>query len=179
MSKKDILQSIFEINRAIFTTKEIASLRNASISTTSQSLSILANKGIISKIRKNLWCISSNKSFSEFSIPMYLEPTHQVYISFLSALHLYGMIEQIPQTVFVATTAHSKKVKTGFGTFSFHQIIPEFFFGFDWYNEDNTFLIASKEKALVAIDELRKKYAGYYDCLVLNEYIVNPKNPKL
>jgi len=59
------------------------------------------------------------------------------------------MVEQIPQSVFVATTAHSRVVATPLQSFSFHQLSPEYFGGFDWYGERDSFLIASPEKAIV------------------------------
>jgi hypothetical protein len=70
-------------------------------------------------------------------------------VSFLSALHLRGVIEQIPQVIYAATTGHGRMVRTPIGTYSFHRIHPRFFVGFDWYGARNDFLIATAEKALV------------------------------
>jgi hypothetical protein len=70
-------------------------------------------------------------------------------VSFLTALHLHGLIEQIPQIVYAATTGPTRLKKTSLGTFSFHRIDPAFFKGYDWYGERRDFLIATPEKALV------------------------------
>lgn len=70
-------------------------------------------------------------------------------MSFLSALHLHGLVEQIPQTVYAATTGPTRLKQTPFGAFSFHRIDPNFFKGYDWHGPGRDFLIASPEKALV------------------------------
>jgi len=64
-------------------------------------------------------------------------------------LHLYGIIEQIPQVITLASTIHTKTIHTKVGTFSVHQINPLFFDGFGWYKGSGDFLIAEPEKALV------------------------------
>jgi len=56
--------------------------------------------------------------------------------------HLYGIIEQIPQVITLASTIHTKKISTKIGTFIIYQILPAFFDGFDWYRKTGDFLIA-------------------------------------
>lgn len=86
---------------------------------------------------------------SAFEIIPYLFPRQRVYVSFLSALHLRGMLEQIPQVITLASTAHTSTVRTTAGVFEVHQIAPAIFDGFDWYKEEGGFLVAEPEKALI------------------------------
>jgi len=75
------------------------------------------------------------------------------------------MVEQIPQVITLASTAHTKTVKTKIGTFSIHQISPAFFKGFDWYKKTGSFLIAGPEKALIDslyLSAYKKKQFGYF-----------------
>jgi hypothetical protein len=74
---------------------------------------------------------------------------HRAYVSLISALHLHGLIEQIPEIMFAVTTGHTRVRKTSVGTYSYHRIHPRFFAGFDWYGRRQDFLVASPEKALV------------------------------
>jgi len=147
MRAPSIIQAMREINRIIFTTKEIAAIRGASVSTTTQSLARLEKQGILRKILKGLWGVPSDKRFSPLLVIPYLAPHHRSYLSFICALHLHGVISQIPQVITVATTAHSKRVKSSIGTFVIHQIAPEFFDGFEW-NATEEYLVATAEKAL-------------------------------
>ena len=142
-------KAIHVIGRPVFTTREIASLRGSSLSAASQALARLESESILVRAARGLWCNVDDPRFSSFSLVAYLAGSHQAYVSFFSALHLYGMIGQIPRVIYAATTAHTRIVKTPLGTYSFHRLHPLFFSGFDWYRERQTFLIASREKALV------------------------------
>jgi predicted transcriptional regulator of viral defense system len=64
-------------------------------------------------------------------------------------MHLHGLIDQIPQVIFVATIGRSKLTRTRFGTYSFHRLQPSLFDGFEWNRGGTNFLIANPEKALV------------------------------
>ena len=97
---------------------------------------------------------------------------HRAYVSFISALHLYGIIEQIPQVVTLATTAHTKTIRTKAGIFRLHQMHPSFFDGFGWYKGAGSFLIAEPEKALVDslyLSTRKKKQFGYFPELYFPE----------
>lgn len=147
-SKLNIWQAIIKLDRLVFTTREVAELTQSSISSTTQGLIRLEQKKILTKVQTGIWALTSDKRFSLFDIIPFLGQTHQCYLSFISALHLYGIITQIPQIITVASTAHSKKINTRVGEYLIHQLEPSFFVGFDWHESGN-FLIATPEKALV------------------------------
>jgi len=78
-----------------------------------------------------------------------LVQTQSICVIYKRTLHIYGIIEQIPQVVTIASTAHSKTIKTKIGTYVIHRISPYFFKGFDWHKGTGSFLIAELEKALI------------------------------
>lgn len=143
-----IWRALQKLDRLIFTTREVAAVTGVSISSTTQKLARLEEKGIIKKIMRGLWGLISDKRFSNLMVVPFLGTSGQNYVSFLSALHLHGMISQIPQIVTVASTMHGKKVNTPIGTYLIHQIEPNFFTGFEW-SKNSAYLIATPEKALV------------------------------
>src|SRR5713226_8238382 len=142
-------QAVRDIGRPVLFTKEIADLSGGSTSVATRVLNRMARDGFIQKVVKGLWCVPSDPRFSRFTLVHYLSRGHPSYVSFLSALHLHGLIEQIPQTVYAATTGHTRLVRTTVGVYSFHRIAPRLFGGFDWYGEHGTSLVATAEKALV------------------------------
>ena len=142
-------RAIQVIGQAAFTTREIAALRDGSVGATSQALRRMELSGLVVRAARGVWCIPDDPRFTPFSLVPFLAGSHLAYVSLFSALHLHGMIEQIPRVVYAATTAHTRTQNTPVGTFSFHRIDPRFFAGFDWYRERQTFLIATSEKALV------------------------------
>lgn len=159
-----IWQAIQKLDRLVFTTREISFLTGMSLSAASQMLDRMNKKGLLKKIKRGVWALTNDKRFSPYLLVPHLESSHICYVSFISALHIYGIIEQIPQTITVATTAHGKTIATPAGVFRLHQIAPSFFCGFDWH-ESRNFLIAAPEKALVdslyLASRKGKKYASF------------------
>lgn len=157
--------SIQKIGKKVFTTHELTAVSGKSASTVVQSLSRLERQGILSKIYRGIWSEAGSRKLSIFEIIPYLFPRQRVYVSFITALHLHGLIEQIPQVVSLASTSHTRTIKTKIGAFSVHQITPAFFEGFDWYKKEGSFLIAEPEKALVDslyLSGRKKKQFGHF-----------------
>ncbi|OPX65740.1 hypothetical protein [Methanoregula sp. PtaB.Bin085] len=129
-------------------------------------LSRMEEKGFIERIEKGKYLIiplGSEKgkyTLHEFVIASYLvEP---FAISYWSALHHYGLTEQIPNTVFVQTPARKKKNQMEiFGVnYQIVRVKEEKFFGVrkEWI-EETPISITDKEKTI--IDCLDKPhYAG-------------------
>ena len=156
---------IKQIGRSIFTTHELVALSGKSPSTIVQSLNYLVRQGMIVKIYRGVWAESGSKGTSPFEIIPYLFSRQRVYVSFITALHLHGIVEQIPQVITLASTAHTNTIRTKVGVFSVHQIAPVFFDGFGWYKGEGNFLIAEPEKALIDslyLSSRRKKQFGSF-----------------
>ncbi|MFH1798280.1 MAG: hypothetical protein ABH844_02890 [Candidatus Omnitrophota bacterium] len=165
MNKKSILVSIKELNRAVFTTNELAAFAGKSLSATTQALNFLQREGLIRKLYRGIWAEAIGTRFSPYTVIPFLFSKHRAYVSFISALHLYGIVEQIPQEITLASTAQTKSIRTKIGTFSVHHITVSFFDGFGWYKGDGNFLIAEPEKALIDclyLSAFKKKQFGYF-----------------
>jgi predicted transcriptional regulator of viral defense system len=76
----------------------------------------------------------------------YLTAPFPAYVSFWSALAHHDMIEQIPQSTFVASLDRTKKIETSLGLFSIHHLSPELFGGFN--GAPDAGYLATPEKAL-------------------------------
>lgn len=165
MQRNNPLTYIKKLDKTVFTTREIAEISGKSLSSISQSLSNLEKHGLVTKIYRGIWVETNRKDISPYSIIPALFPGQRAYLSFVSALHLYGIIEQIPQVITVATTAHSRVFHTKLGIFCAHKILPSFFQGFDWYRKTGDFLIAGPEKAFIDclyISVFRNRQFGFF-----------------
>ncbi len=166
MPKLSVLTVIKQLQRPIFTTRELSASGTGSLSNTTQVLNYLVSKGIVVKIARGLWGLEiGDKKIGSYALVPFLVPNHRAYVSFISALHLYGIIEQIPQVITLASTSHTRIVKTKMGTFFIHRIAPSFFKGFDWYKGNGNFLIAGPEKALIDclyLSVRKKKQFSYF-----------------
>ena len=166
MAKLAVLTAIKQLRRPVFTTHELAACCAGTLSNTTQALNYLAKKEVVFKIARGVWGLEiGSDKLSSYSVIPFLLPNHRAYLSFVSALHLYGIIEQIPQAITLASTSHTRIIRTKLGTFFVHKIAPSFFKGFDWYKGSGSFLIAQPEKALIDclyISVRKRKQFGYF-----------------
>jgi len=142
-------RALRKLGRPIFTTREVAAVRGASLTATSQSLKRMEGEGLVVRAARGVWCDPEDPRFSPFALVPFLSGAHRAYVSFLSALHLHGIVEQVPQVIYAATTGNTARRRTPIGVYSFHRIDPDFFGGFHWYRGGAEFLIAEPEKALI------------------------------
>ena len=166
MAEKSVLAAIKQLKRPVFRTSEIAVCCGKTLSNTTQTLNYLEKEGVIFKITRGIWGLDIGRNkLSPYSIIPFLLPGNRAYVSFISALHLYGIIEQIPQAITLASTIHTRTIKTKVCTFFVHKITPSFFKGFDWYMGRGDFLIAEPEKALIDclyLSARKKRQFGYF-----------------
>ena len=165
MSRISVLASIKRLGRPVFTTMEIASLSGRSSSAATQALDHLRKQGFLLKVYRGIWAEAGNPYLSPYAVIPFLLPTDRAYVSFISALNLHGIIEQIPQETTLASTAHTRRIRTAVGAFSVHRVAPSFFDGFGWYRKTGDFLIAEPEKALLDclyLSARRKRQYGHF-----------------
>ena len=116
----------------------------------SKRLSRLTNKKLLTRITKGLWANTSHPWFHPLACVPYLLGKEQGYVSFLTALHLHGLISQIPKTIQIATTGHARTLNSPVGHYEFLQIKPELMKqGTQWSDTHLPYLIATAEKALI------------------------------
>ncbi len=130
-----------KLGRRIVTTHELVAVASKSASTVIQCLNRLVRQGLLIKIYRGVWAEPGQRPLSAFEMIPYLFPRRRVYVSFISALHLHGIIEQIPQVTTLASLSHTRTIRTQAGVFSVHRIAPAFFDGFDWYRGDGSLIV--------------------------------------
>jgi len=134
----------------IFTTREFANGAGVSLSAASKRLARLSKKGRLTRLTKGVWANIAHPYFHPLSCVPYLLGKEQGYVSFLTALHLHGVISQIPRSVQIATTGRGRVLESPVGRFEFFQIKPELMVqGSAWSESRLPYLIAGAEKALV------------------------------
>ena len=134
----------------IFTTRDFANYSSISMPAASKRLSRLTDKKLLTRITKGLWANTSHPWFHPLACVPYLLGKEQGYISFLTALHLHGLISQIPKTLQIATTGHARTLNSPVGHYEFLQIKPELMKqGTIWSDTHLPYLMATTEKALI------------------------------
>lgn len=134
----------------VFTTRDYASYSRVSMSAASKRLLRLADKKLLTRVTKGLWANTSHPHFHPPACVQYLLGKEQGYVSFLTALHLHGLIAQIPKTIQIATTGHARTLDSPVGRYEFLQLKPELMKqGTQWSESHLPYLIATAEKALI------------------------------
>ena len=95
MPRVPILIAIKRLKRPVFTTREAAASAGSSMSNTIQALNHLAKQGVALKVARGIWGLDIGaQRISQYSIIPFLLPRGRAYVSFLSALHLHGIIDR-------------------------------------------------------------------------------------
>ena len=144
MNPKFLSQEIF------FTTSDYAHQNDLEISAASKQLQRLYTKQAIEKVTRGLWANINHPYYHPLGAVPYLLGKEQGYVSFLTALHHHSIISQIPAKFQVATTGHTRELKSSIGHFDFIRLTPYIMNkGIEWSNNKSNYLIASAEKSLL------------------------------
>lgn len=140
----------FILKNPVFTTRQYAQSRGLHIESASRYLNQQKKNNSIEQITRGLWAQPLHPYFSIYSIIPYLLKNEQGYISFLTALHIHGVISQIPQTITVATTGHTRQVRLKLLSVDFIQLKPSLMrFGIETVSGKTQYNLASPEKAFL------------------------------
>ena len=108
----------------VFTTREFAQLCGKRIDVSSRSLNKLSRDGVIIRVTRGIWMQPRNHAFVPNVLIPHLLGTEQGYLSFLSAMHIHGLLGQIPGSIQIATTGHGRKLASEAGYFDFIHLKP-------------------------------------------------------
>ena len=146
MNAASALAHLRRLGKRVVTTNDVTLALGVERSAATQTLKRLAAEGLLKKIRHGLWAI--DPALDPLVLPEYLTAPLPSYVSFQSALYLRGMVSQVPEVIYVASLAQTRRVKTTLGAFSIHRLAPTFFGGYETL-KDSGVRLATPEKALL------------------------------
>ena len=126
-------------------------------------------KGLIVKLRNEWYAFSEYKQVPDFERYIANRIYAPSYISLHSALSFYGMIPEEVLSLTSVTTLKTAKFENTFGTFSYRNVKPSLFFGYEPKTMLNgrTILFATPEKALLDLLYLNPYYKTEEDMELL------------
>lgn len=139
----------------VFTFKDAQKILKTSIPSVKNILMDLTRKKCIQRIEKGKYLLvparaGYEKYWAEY--PWIIVP-HLIdvyYVAFWTAMNFWNMTEQIPLTVFVATTKRKRNLEFGNQRYEFVTLSKKKFFGYvEQKAGDIKFNISSKEKTLI------------------------------
>jgi predicted transcriptional regulator of viral defense system len=146
MNASSALAHLRGLGKQVVTTNDVTLALGVERSAATHTLKRLAAEGLLKKIRHGLWAI--DPALDPLVLPEHLTAPLPSYVSFQSALYLRGMVSQVPEVIYVASLAQTRRVRTTLGAFSIHRLAPTFFGGYETLKESGVRL-ATPEKALL------------------------------
>jgi len=144
MSAASVYATLRKSGGPLITTGEAAAALRTSTSSASRALRTLSERGLATRIRHGLWSLAPERQDPRLLAPEITRP-YPSYVSFDSALAAHGAIDQIPQSIALASTGRPKRVKTNDATFVVHRLPAALFGGFE---DRDGVALATREKAL-------------------------------
>ena len=143
VNRSKFLKELQSINKPYFTINDLGKVLNLPEKSLRVTCTRLVKSGDIYRLRKNIYALDNSPQNIQKIANLIYWPS---YLSFESALALYGIINQIPYTSIFATKLKTKKITLADQSIEYHQIAPNLFFG---YTLQKDLFIALPEKALL------------------------------
>ncbi len=144
MNAIEALARLQSLNIPVLDTADIAAALKQSPSAANKTVSRLAAAGLMTPVRHGVWWVGHQVNL--YRLPEFLTAPMPSYLSLQTALHLHGMVEQIPDVLYVVSLARAQRITTKVGVISVHRIAPELFGGFEELKDGVK--LATAEKAL-------------------------------
>jgi predicted transcriptional regulator of viral defense system len=144
MNAREALARLRGLRVSVVETADAAAVFEQSTFAASKTLSRLAESGLITRIRPGVFWTEGN--VDPYRLAEHLTSPMPTYVSLQTALHLRGIIEQIPTVIYAVSLARTQSIKTTVASYSIHHVAPVLFGGFERTREG--VLLATTEKAL-------------------------------
>ena len=143
MSNIEFLKMLNSFDKSYFTVADLEKILGLERDSLYVTLNRLVKAGVLIKLRRGVYqpefqVVGLEKVANELYYPSYL--------SFESALSIYGILSQIPYTLMFATIKRSKKLTLAGREVEYRQLKKDYFFG---YILKNGIYIAEPEKAVL------------------------------
>ena len=164
MTKKSVrlgpreIQLIYTLekqNRLIFNIADVKRILQTSDASVKNVIYRLKYKHRIIEIERGKYLLAPARSgvegyWSEHVFKILNGLIDPYYVSYWTALHYWGMTEQIPRTIYVVTTKIKKDIEFFGEKIQFVTVLPKKFFGYTTKKiDDDYFSIATREKTII------------------------------
>lgn len=151
---------LVQLRQPVFRTRDAATWLGLTASAATRQLGGLASAGLIARLGHGRWSIDPQPD--PFVVASWIALPQPSYVSLYSALRIHGLIQQLPRTIYVVTSARTRTIRLLTGTYSLHQLDPDLFDGF---TEAGGRRIATAEKAVFDTLYLRRARSARFRSL--------------
>src|SRR3990170_2992701 len=165
MSSFDILKKLEKFEKSYFTTTDLRKILSTGGVGFNTIVKRLTDKGVLERLNRGIYRLTTNPWQLEKIANQLYYPS---YLSFVSALSRYGIINQIPYSLTFATLKKSKTMTLTNTEVVYSQIKHELYFG---YKLEGGINIAYPEKALldqIYLASLGKAYLDFEEVTLVD-----------
>lgn len=149
----EVIEAIETRGLIVFSPRDIARFLGSSRRNVYRILGNMVEKGLVTRLRQGVYVLSETYDrLDSYELASALEPAS--YIGFWSALHLHHLTDQVPRTIFLATTTQKRPLTIQGQQVRFVRLSPRAFFG---YERSGDVVVSDPEKTII-------------DCLRLPEH---------
>lgn len=113
MKAADAFGRLSQLHQPVFRTRDAASWLGLTASAATRQLGGLETAGLIAKLGHGLWSIDPHPD--PLVVASWAAMPQPSYVSLYSALRIHGLIQQMPRTTFVVTSAKTRTVASRLG----------------------------------------------------------------
>ncbi len=143
MNDIKLIQTLKEFNKPYYTSADLEKVLQVKKSSLYVTLNRLVKNGVLTRLKRGIYQPVFKETELEKTANELYYPS---YLSFESALSLYGITSQIPYTIIFATFRKSKRIVLMGREVEYRQLKKDYFFG---YFLSNGTYVAEPEKALL------------------------------
>ena len=143
MNNIKLIKALREFNKPYYTSSDLEKILKVKKSSLYVTLNRLVKNGVLTRLKRGVYQPAFKETELEKTANELYYPS---YLSFETALSLYGIISQIPYSVTFATFRKSKKIFLMGREIEYRQLKKDYFFG---YFLSNGTYVAEPEKALI------------------------------
>ena len=150
-----LMYTLEKQNRLVFNTSDAKRILQTSDASVKNVIYRLKGKHRIIEIERGKYLLAPARSgvegyWSEHVFKILNELIDTYYVSYWTALHYWGMTEQIPRTIYVVTTKIKKDINFFGEKIQFVTVVPKKFYGYATEKiDDDHFTIATREKTII------------------------------
>jgi len=144
VNARDAYARLLRLGVPVLRTGDAAAALEQSTAAANMTLSRLVASGLVKPVRQGTWWVAG--ALDPYRLPEYLTAPLPSYLSLHTALHMRGLIEQIPEVIYAVSLARTQRIRTRAADFSIHHVAAEVYGGFEETAAGTK--LATAEKAL-------------------------------
>lgn len=114
----------------VFTTADLVTLADIRSPAATQALRRLSAQGLMRRIKRGVWVSRFSDDVHPYEAVAHLAAPWPAYVSLHSVLADCGVVEEIPQVIFVVSSGRPRRYETALGSFHVHHLPQRLIWGY-------------------------------------------------